>query len=95
MSLCWRCEWRVGFHETGNQPRHECGQIERSIDSCYMFMPVKPIPVKKSYPDDRPISLSALGARVSFDKDVKYKLALKGTKTVSGMVPHWVVKEDD
>ena len=54
MSLCFRCEHRAKFLEGmlkarhdksiyAPRPRHECGDIENSKCSCYMFQPCKPI----------------------------------------------------
>ena len=41
--LCFRCEHRARFLETGSRPRHECGTIEQSKATCYMFMPCLPV----------------------------------------------------
>ena len=43
--LCFRCENRAIFLETGYHPRFECGMEKTASSSCYMFMPAKPIVV--------------------------------------------------
>lgn len=58
--LCFRCQHRVENLETGNNPfgggpRFECGLITESISSCYCFLPVKPVVVKKNKGDKRPL----------------------------------------
>lgn len=45
--LCFRCEHRASFLETGSQPRFECGNIENSNKGCYMFIPCRPVVMKK------------------------------------------------
>lgn len=52
--LCWRCEHRACFHETGFHPRFECGEA-RAVHNCYMFMPTKPIAVGPIKGEKRPI----------------------------------------
>ena len=52
--LCWRCEHRARFHETGSRPRFECGTI-MSVHSCYMWEPCKPIVVGPIEGEKRPI----------------------------------------
>ena len=53
MSLCYRCEHRALFLETGSRPRFECGDIENSKAGCYMFSPVKPVILQKDKKDKR------------------------------------------
>lgn len=42
--LCFRCEHRASFLETGSRPRFECGTT-MTVHGCYMFRPAKPIEV--------------------------------------------------
>ena len=81
--LCFRCEHRALFHESnGNyHPRCECGDKDSALVSCYMFKPISPLILRKTYKDPRPISLNLFGSRVcAKTKDQKYaKLQLKGT----------------
>ena len=53
--LCWRCEHRSIFLETGIHPRFECGMEKTASHSCYMFMPCKPIAVTSIAGERRPI----------------------------------------
>jgi len=57
--LCFRCEYRARFLETGERHRHECGDILKSKSSCYMFMPCCPV-VTKATPGWRPRFAGAL-----------------------------------
>ena len=41
--LCFRCEHRAKFLETGQRSRLECGDIETSKAGCYMFTPCYPV----------------------------------------------------
>ena len=52
--LCFRCEHRATFLESGIKPRFECGEA-RSVHGCYMFMPCKPIVVGPIEGEKRPI----------------------------------------
>jgi hypothetical protein len=52
--LCWRCENRSVFHETGYGPRYECKQ-DRAVNGCYCFIPCKPIVVGPIEGEKRPI----------------------------------------
>ena len=54
MGLCYRCEHRAAFLETGSRPRCECGE-SRAVHGCYMFMPTKPIAVGPIEGEKRPI----------------------------------------
>jgi len=46
--LCFRCEYRAMFlesvkHGKPGQVRPQCSDVDQSIDSCFMFAPVKPV----------------------------------------------------
>ena len=47
--LCYRCEHRAEFlcNKGKRRPRHECGVIDTSKYSCYMYQPVKPVILKR------------------------------------------------
>lgn len=53
--LCFRCENRAAFFETGRRPRCECGDINSSKYSCYCFQPVKPPILARNANDNRPM----------------------------------------
>jgi len=55
LGLCYRCEHRARFLETGDHPRFECGMEKMASHSCYMFMPCKPIAVGPIKGEKRPI----------------------------------------
>ena len=73
VKLCFRCEHRARYLESYDsenpfkvRPRHECGLTDRSVSSCYLFTPVKPVlEVKTNIKDIRPAFPGLLGARVS------------------------------
>jgi len=92
--LCWRCEHRARFHETGHRPRCECGDVTSSNWSCYMYRPVQPIVIQANdNVDPRPLGgpafFSSRGHRVGMG-DVK----LVGRTTKQGLLQYWVPKED-
>jgi len=41
--LCYRCEHRARFHETGHGPRMECQNATTASCGCYMYRPVEPL----------------------------------------------------
>jgi len=65
LGLCWRCEWRARYHETGIGPRWECQTPSHASYSCYMYRPVSPYIIKRAKHDRRPLTLNALSCRVN------------------------------
>lgn len=61
--LCFRCEYRAQFFETGHGPRYECSG-PGSVHGCYQYKPVIPIIVKRQAGDERPIAGDIIGARL-------------------------------
>lgn len=64
IGLCFRCEERAKFLETGNGPRCECQTPTVNTSTCYMYKPVRPVitQVAKGYagrPRLAPIAISA------------------------------------
>jgi len=53
-TLCFRCEHRALFLESGYRPRFECGEVNHSNYVCYMYRPVIPCILKKHDGDKRP-----------------------------------------
>jgi hypothetical protein len=53
--LCFRCEHRAKYLESGFQPRFECGMKRMASACCYMFMPCKPIAIAPIEGEKRPI----------------------------------------
>ena len=63
--LCFRCEHRAQFLEGKGQPRCECGDIERAVSSCYMFLPVRPLRTERTDKTDlRPEHGGYFGCRM-------------------------------
>lgn len=60
-----------------SRPRYECGMIESSVNSCYLFKPVKPIFIKPQDNDNRPLSLNTFSCRVNRIDNVKIEVDLK------------------
>lgn len=52
--LCYRCEHRAVYLESGFKPRFECGTA-KTVHGCYMFMPTKPVVVGPIEGEKRPI----------------------------------------
>jgi len=89
--LCFRCEHRARFMETGSGPRCECQDREKAVYSCYMYMPVKPIITKRNDGDKRPqFSGYALSARSHYVRVAEGKLAMKRYK--DGNALYWELK---
>jgi len=58
--MCFRCEYRARFLEIGLAPRCECGEIKQQSSGCYMYMPCKPLILKKSPKDKRSIAAPSM-----------------------------------
>lgn len=94
-SLCFRCEFRAQYHETGYGPRSECKNIFNGCWSCYMYRPVKPIALKGQEGDTRPLlGPWMISSRVVRDNDAEpdMKLDIKYCKKKS-FVLYWKPKE--
>ena len=50
--LCYRCEQRARFLETGNGPRYECQQ-PGSVVGCYMYQPTRGVVLARDRGDRR------------------------------------------
>lgn len=82
--LCWRCEWRAKYHETGSAPRCECGS-QGAVCGCYMYRPVAPVALKQAPGDKRPRFAGAMFCsreRFAGVAEVTYHL----TKTRQGAI---------
>lgn len=69
--LCFRCEFRAKFLETGSGPRHQCKQTNGNVFICYMYQPVKPVILgdpESSKGDPRPRGSGILSKRHQFIK---------------------------
>lgn len=90
--LCYRCEHRAKFLETGVRPRYECGEPEKSKYACYMYRPVVPMMLAPEEDDKRPIVGPAfLTCRSEAVKPADMQLIVSRHK--DGFVMHWVPKE--
>jgi hypothetical protein len=69
--MCFRCEHRARFLETKTwQPRAECGDVDKSKHSCYMYKPVEPVILQVQKGDKRPVGGPALiAARMETSKE--------------------------
>ena len=94
--LCWRCEHRARFHETGHAPRCECGD-GGAICCCYMYKPVSPCATKRAPGDKRSRFAGAmLTAREVYAgvAEVTYHLAKgRGGDAVSAVATGKIVKD--
>ena len=90
--LCYRCEHRAKFLETGIQPRCECGEINKAVYGCYMYKPVKPVVLLPDEDDDRPqFGPVFIAARSYYGgvADMELDLMEQG----KGAVLYWTKKE--
>ena len=98
--LCFRCEHRARFLESsrrgvGDRPRFQCGEINLSVYSCYMFRPGRPIVMEPENPRDKrprlgPPIISSREVAAGFPK-CRLKLKRYGKK---GVVLYWEVLEE-
>lgn len=92
--LCFRCESRALFLETGRRPRFECGDIEQCNHGCYMYKPVKPVILAKVTGDVRPqFGPSFISARSRYAG--KPKMVLNVREVDEGNVLYWVFDDDE
>jgi hypothetical protein len=90
--LCFRCEYRARFYETGQGMRCECHTPEMCVHSCYMYKPVMPVIVEKNKGDRRPQFAGAMiSSRSHFVKIAESDMTLKSGK--EGSVLYWVPKD--
>jgi hypothetical protein len=91
--LCFRCESRARFWETGSGPRCECQDYETAVYGCYMYTPVLPVVLKKNEGDTRPQFAGAmLSARSHFVR-VAEDAEMSVKKDNDGLVLYWVPKD--
>jgi len=93
--LCFRCEHRAKFLEKGIRPRYECGEIEDSKFSCYMFKPVKPVVTAKLGDDDRPKYAGSLFSARSRFVEVAQDVGLEIEETDTGDYIYWAPKQKE
>lgn len=78
MSLCYRCEHRARFFESGFRPRFECGAVDTSKYACYMYKPVAPCVLLADKNDDRPqFGPPMIASRSSFVRVAETELKVK------------------
>jgi len=89
--LCFRCEHRAEFLETGNRPRYECGDPTMNCLGCYMYLPVKPVVLEKLDPNDPRPQFSApfISARSKFVAIAK-NLSLSRYVHGEESTPYWI-----
>lgn len=67
--FCFRCEYRARVLENRIPahagPRAQCGDINASVYSCYLYKPVAPLIFKPEKGDKRPLSLNLLSCRIN------------------------------
>lgn len=105
--LCYRCEHRAKYLEKLSEskhsdeemyvprPRYECGEIDKAVNGCYMFKPVKPIVIKPRDGDSRPITLNMLSCRVERVDDVKIELELRSEQINNSVIFYWAPKKNE
>ena len=94
LGLCFRCEHRARYHETGIQPRLECGEAGKSKSACYMYAPVRPLIVKPIKGESRPLfgmhMLSGRMEAVSVADDSQVEAI--GCRVTGGVMVTWECK---
>ena len=62
--LCYRCEHRIKYIESGYAPRCECKETNIAVSGCYMYSPVLPLMLFTDKNDDRsPLAGSLFSSR--------------------------------
>jgi len=95
--LCFRCEYRARFLETGFGPRYECGGIQTGSYCCYMYQPVRPCVLKPQKGDRRPrFSGAMISAREQFAgiADGEYELMKGKAGAIVWYHPNGKVKKE-
>ena len=91
--LCYRCEHRARFIENGHGPRCECGDVDRAVSSCYMYLPVVPVITKPLNTDDpRPVyGPPMIAGRVVYSKlaDINEEIFLNLHQIDEGYLALW------
>jgi len=89
--LCFRCEHRAQFNESGSRPRYECGVTKSCMIGCYMYKPVRPVVLTKEDDDTRPqFGAPMFSARSRFKEVADMDLTVK--KYGKGSVLYWAPK---
>jgi hypothetical protein len=92
--LCFRCEYRAIFLETGSGPRNQCGDINNTVHSCYQHRPVKPVSLLKDKKDIRPqFGPAMISSRSSYAGVSEFRLNLAEQK--DGSILYWTPKSLD
>lgn len=92
--LCFRCNHRAVFLETGHGPRSECKDINNATGGCYMYTPTKPLILVKDSTDKRPQFAGAIfSSRSRSGGLADCRLSLEQTK--AGATPYWTPKSID
>ena len=88
-ALCYRCEHRAVYLETGGGPRSECKMSDTAVQSCYMYTPVRPVRLKLNEGDTRPpIAPAFISARLRREGILDGILAVTGYED-SSFVKYW------
>jgi len=92
MSLCYRCEHRAKYLETGERPRFECGEVGKSKSSCYYYVPIMPIVLQRDKGDKRPVAAPWLFSARSHFVRMPENLKLDVKKYKDGYMMYWKLK---
>jgi hypothetical protein len=82
LPLCYRCEHRARYHETGHGPRCECGDTNSATCGCYMYAPVAPLVLRRSKGDRRRFGYRTQAVSVAATKQVS--VAMSGSPKSKG-----------
>lgn len=92
--LCYRCQRRVDWLEMGKGFRCECQDTKTGVFSCYGFVPIRPVIIKRNDGDARPFPTSTLfSARVHIDREVD-EAEMSVRKVKSGLVLMYELPKD-
>jgi hypothetical protein len=92
LGLCYRCQRRVDWLEKQRGFRCECEQPTGSVHSCYGFVPIKPIVLRRIKGDRRPLcGPAAIGARCCSVEEADASLEVRRTRTSATL--YWLPRD--
>jgi hypothetical protein len=93
LSLCYRCQHRVDFLEKGFGLRCECQDVGKAVCSCYAYVPIKPLVMRRNTGERRPMfGPSMISARTHSYEEADCELKLEQVGKTKGVI-YWVPKE--
>ena len=78
--LCTRCDNRANYLETGHGFRYECQSETASVRSCYAYLPVRPLLLRRDPHDKRRFGYRTVAVRALPAATIAVPVKRKGRK---------------